>query len=160
MIISHRCSVAVIATALYSTSGSLALSTTSSSSSPVINKTVPGLKNGMDYITLGDSDLNVSRTCMGTMTFGQQNTIEEGVEQLNIAFDEYGINFLDTAEVCRNALEMFVCVHIYVYVMASDLFHFTPSTIIIIIIIIILFLSTRCIQYQQRQKHRAGRMRQ
>lgn len=28
----------------------------------------------------------------------QQNTIEEGVEQLNLAFDEYGINFLDTAE--------------------------------------------------------------
>lgn len=35
---------------------------------------------------------------MGTMTFGEQNTIEEGVEQLNLAWDEYGINFLDTAE--------------------------------------------------------------
>ena len=32
------------------------------------------------------------------MTFGEQNTIEEGVEQLNLAWDEYGINFLDTAE--------------------------------------------------------------
>jgi aryl-alcohol dehydrogenase-like predicted oxidoreductase len=32
------------------------------------------------------------------MTWGQQNTLEEGIEQLNTAFDEYGINFLDTAE--------------------------------------------------------------
>ena len=35
---------------------------------------------------------------MGTMTFGEQNTIDEGVEQLNKAWDEYGVNFLDTAE--------------------------------------------------------------
>jgi len=67
--------------------------------SPIIsNKKVPGLKNGMDYTYLGSSDLLVSKICMGTMTFGNQNTIEEGVEQLNMAFDEYGINFLDTAE--------------------------------------------------------------
>jgi aryl-alcohol dehydrogenase-like predicted oxidoreductase len=52
----------------------------------------------MDYAYLGDSDLLVSKVCLGTMTFGQQNTLEEGVEQLNVAFDEYGINFLDTAE--------------------------------------------------------------
>jgi aryl-alcohol dehydrogenase-like predicted oxidoreductase len=52
----------------------------------------------MDYVTLGDSDLTVSKVCMGTMTFGQQNTLEEGVAQLTRAFDEYGINFLDTAE--------------------------------------------------------------
>jgi aryl-alcohol dehydrogenase-like predicted oxidoreductase len=32
------------------------------------------------------------------MTFGEQNTKEEGVNQLTKAFDEYGINFLDTAE--------------------------------------------------------------
>ncbi len=35
---------------------------------------------------------------MGTMTFGKQNTLEEGVSQLERAWDEYGINFLDTAE--------------------------------------------------------------
>ena len=62
------------------------------------NKAVPSLKNGMDYIKLGSSDLEVSKVCMGTMTFGEQNTIDEGVEQLNLAWDEYGINFLDTAE--------------------------------------------------------------
>jgi aryl-alcohol dehydrogenase-like predicted oxidoreductase len=33
------------------------------------------------------------------MTYGEQNTIEEGVALLNCAFDEYGINFLDTAEI-------------------------------------------------------------
>jgi hypothetical protein len=32
---------------------------------------VPGLKNGMDYVQLGDSDLVVSKVCMGTMTFGK-----------------------------------------------------------------------------------------
>ena len=52
----------------------------------------------MDYVKLGDSDLLVSKVCMGTMTFGQQNTLEEGAEQLNRAFDHYGVNFLDTAE--------------------------------------------------------------
>lgn len=59
---------------------------------------VPRLKNGMDYVQLGDSDLVVSKVCMGTMTFGEQNTLEEGVEQLTRAFDEFGVNFLDTAE--------------------------------------------------------------
>ncbi|GMI36842.1 hypothetical protein TrRE_jg6778 [Triparma retinervis] len=52
----------------------------------------------MEYQQLGDSDLVVSRVCMGTMTFGRQNTLEEGVEQLTKAFDEYGVNFIDTAE--------------------------------------------------------------
>jgi aryl-alcohol dehydrogenase-like predicted oxidoreductase len=32
------------------------------------------------------------------MTWGQQNTLEEGVEQLNVAVEEYAINFIDTAE--------------------------------------------------------------
>jgi aryl-alcohol dehydrogenase-like predicted oxidoreductase len=52
----------------------------------------------MEYTKLGDSDLEVSKVCLGTMTFGQQNTVDEGVEQLDFAFDKYGINFLDTAE--------------------------------------------------------------
>lgn len=64
----------------------------------VTNKAVPGLKNGMDFCKLGHSDIIVSKICMGTMTFGEQNTLDEGVEQLNLAWDEYGINFLDTAE--------------------------------------------------------------
>lgn len=62
------------------------------------NVVVPGLQNGMDFCKLGTSDLEVSKICMGTMTFGEQNTLEEGVEQLNLAFDNYGINFIDTAE--------------------------------------------------------------
>lgn len=60
----------------------------------------PGLERGMDYVKLGgDSDLVVSKVCMGTMTYGVQNTLEEGVALLDRAFDEYGINFLDTAEI-------------------------------------------------------------
>ena len=63
------------------------------------NVAVPGLTRGMDYTHLGTSDLLVSKVCMGTMTFGKQNTLDEGVSQLNMAFDKYGINFIDTAEI-------------------------------------------------------------
>ena len=52
----------------------------------------------MDYTTLGSSDLLVSKVCLGTMTWGQQNTEAEGIEQMDVAFNEYGINFMDTAE--------------------------------------------------------------
>lgn len=52
----------------------------------------------MNYIKLGDSDLVVSKICLGTMTFGKQNTASEAKDQLDLAFDKYGINFLDTAE--------------------------------------------------------------
>lgn len=77
---------------------SLAGGASAFSGSVTKNVAVPGLKNGMDFCKLGTSDLEVSKVCMGTMTFGQQNNLEEGVEQLNLAFDEYGINFIDTAE--------------------------------------------------------------
>ncbi|CAB9525956.1 Aldo-keto reductase (Fragment) [Seminavis robusta] len=77
---------------------SLVASSSAFSGSITKNVAVPGLQNGMDYCKLGTSDLEVSKVCMGTMTFGQQNTIEEGVEQLNLAFDNYGVNFIDTAE--------------------------------------------------------------
>lgn len=53
----------------------------------------------MDYTKLGGSDLTVSKVCLGSMTWGQQNTEDEGVEQLNYAFNDCGINFLDTAEI-------------------------------------------------------------
>jgi aryl-alcohol dehydrogenase-like predicted oxidoreductase len=46
---------------------------------------------------LGRTDLDVSAICLGTMTFGQQNTEAEGHAQLDRAF-ERGVNFLDTAE--------------------------------------------------------------
>ena len=52
----------------------------------------------MQFTKLGNSDLVVSKVCLGTMTWGQQNTQEEGVDQMNLAFDKYGVNFLDTAE--------------------------------------------------------------
>ncbi|HEX5804337.1 MAG TPA: aldo/keto reductase [Azospira sp.] len=51
----------------------------------------------MDYIDLGRSDLRVSRVCLGTMTFGQQNSEAEGHAQLDRALAA-GINFIDTAE--------------------------------------------------------------
>lgn len=51
----------------------------------------------MDYRRLGQSDLNVSAVCLGTMTFGQQNTEAHAHAQLDYAFSQ-GVNFIDTAE--------------------------------------------------------------
>lgn len=51
----------------------------------------------MRFNTLGNSDLNVSQICLGTMTYGEQNTQQEAFEQLDYA-TAHGINFIDTAE--------------------------------------------------------------
>ncbi len=51
----------------------------------------------MKYSRLGTTDLNVSKICLGTMTWGEQNTQEEGFSQMDLAHSE-GINFFDTAE--------------------------------------------------------------
>ena len=51
----------------------------------------------MEKRILGITDLEVSEICLGTMTWGQQNTQEEGFEQMDYALD-MGINFFDTAE--------------------------------------------------------------
>ena len=51
----------------------------------------------MIYTNLSTTDLKVSKICLGTMTWGRQNTQEEGFEQMNYALD-HGVNFWDTAE--------------------------------------------------------------
>ena len=51
----------------------------------------------MIYETLGQTDIKVSRLCLGSMTWGEQNTAAEGHRQLDYAL-ERGINFIDTAE--------------------------------------------------------------
>jgi aryl-alcohol dehydrogenase-like predicted oxidoreductase len=51
----------------------------------------------MNYKKLGNTNLDVSTICLGTMTWGEQNTQEEGFEQMDYALDQ-GINFFDAAE--------------------------------------------------------------
>ena len=51
----------------------------------------------MNYRKLGNTNLNVSTICLGTMTWGEQNSQEEGFEQMDYALAQ-GINFFDTAE--------------------------------------------------------------
>ena len=51
----------------------------------------------MEYRTLPGTDMNVSKVCLGTMTWGQQNSEAEAHEQLDYAITQ-GINFIDTAE--------------------------------------------------------------
>ncbi|OOZ39421.1 NADP(H)-dependent aldo-keto reductase [Solemya elarraichensis gill symbiont] len=51
----------------------------------------------MEYRQLGETDLKVSALCLGTMTFGEQNSQDEAFEQLDFAVSS-GINFIDTAE--------------------------------------------------------------
>jgi aryl-alcohol dehydrogenase-like predicted oxidoreductase len=51
----------------------------------------------MKYNQLGQSELHVSEVCLGTMTFGEQNSEAEAHEQLDLALDR-GVNFIDAAE--------------------------------------------------------------
>ena len=51
----------------------------------------------MKYRKLGDSDIDVSLICLGTMTWGEQNTQAQAFEQMDYAL-ERGVNFWDTAE--------------------------------------------------------------
>ncbi len=51
----------------------------------------------MKHKKLGSSDLMVSEVCLGTMTFGEQNTEAEAHQQLDYAV-AHGVNFIDTAE--------------------------------------------------------------
>lgn len=51
----------------------------------------------MEYRQLGRSDLQVSALCLGSMTWGEQNSEAEGFAQIDRA-KACGINFLDTAE--------------------------------------------------------------
>jgi aryl-alcohol dehydrogenase-like predicted oxidoreductase len=51
----------------------------------------------MKYTHLPHTDIEVSKICLGTMTWGNQNTEEEGHEQMDYALEQ-GINFFDTAE--------------------------------------------------------------
>ena len=68
---------------------STGLSTTKLPPLPTVN---------MQYRKLGTSDMLVSSCCLGTMTWGNQNTDEQAAEQLDLAWDT-GVNFLDTAEI-------------------------------------------------------------
>lgn len=51
----------------------------------------------MKYNLLPGTDVKISEICLGTMTFGQQNSESEGHSQIDLALDR-GINFIDTAE--------------------------------------------------------------
>ena len=51
----------------------------------------------MNYKKLGNTDINLSTICLGTMTWGEQNSQEEGFQQMDYALDQ-GVNFWDTAE--------------------------------------------------------------
>ena len=51
----------------------------------------------MKYTTLPNTDIKISKICLGTMTFGEQNTEVEGHNQMDYALKN-GVNFFDTAE--------------------------------------------------------------
>ena len=51
----------------------------------------------MEYRRLGRTDIKVSAICLGTMTWGQQNSEADGHAQMDYAL-EHGVNFWDTAE--------------------------------------------------------------
>lgn len=51
----------------------------------------------MKYTTIPNTDIEVSKICLGTMTFGEQNSEADGHEQMDYALAQ-GVNFFDTAE--------------------------------------------------------------
>ncbi len=51
----------------------------------------------MLYSPLGRSGIDVSRVCLGSMTWGMQNNQADADEQIAYALDK-GVNFIDTAE--------------------------------------------------------------
>lgn len=51
----------------------------------------------MRYSKLPHSSLEISKICLGTMTFGEQNIEQDAFDQLDYAVD-HGVNFIDTAE--------------------------------------------------------------
>ena len=51
----------------------------------------------MKYSNLPNTNIKVSKICLGSMTWGEQNTEAEGHEQIDYALDK-GVNFIDTAE--------------------------------------------------------------
>lgn len=51
----------------------------------------------MKYTTLPHTNIKVSKICLGTMTWGNQNTQQEGFDQMDLALDR-GVNFFDVAE--------------------------------------------------------------
>ena len=60
--------------------------------------TKEGAERKVEYRPLGRTDLKVSAICLGSMTWGEQNTEAEGHAQLDYALDR-GVNFIDTAEI-------------------------------------------------------------
>ena len=52
----------------------------------------------MNFKKLGNTDTKVSTICLGTMTWGEQNTQKEAFEQMDYALNE-NVNFWDTAEI-------------------------------------------------------------
>ena len=52
----------------------------------------------MKYRKLGSTDIDVSVICLGTMTFGEQNSQIDSFRQMDYALDR-GVNFIDTADV-------------------------------------------------------------
>lgn len=51
----------------------------------------------MQYRKLGNTEIDISVICLGTMTWGQQNTLEQAFEQMDYALSQ-GVNYFDTAE--------------------------------------------------------------
>ena len=51
----------------------------------------------MEYKNLPNTDIQVSKICLGTMTWGRQNSQDEAFEQMNYSVNR-GVNFFDTAE--------------------------------------------------------------
>ena len=62
-----------------------------------VKRFLPSQEIDMKYTSLPNTDIKVSKICLGTMTWGNQNTQEEGFAQMDLALNK-GVNFFDVAE--------------------------------------------------------------
>ena len=69
----------------------------------------------MEMSKLGRTGLSVSRVCLGTMTWGQQNSESDAHEQMDYAITQ-GINFFDTAEVQTIQIDMKLVLKFLLYI--------------------------------------------
>ena len=56
------------------------------------------MASALPKVPLGSSGVMVTEVCLGTMTWGVQNTEAEAHSQLDYAIKDRGVNFIDTAE--------------------------------------------------------------
>lgn len=75
------------------------------SESPIVKES-KFLRDGMEYRKLGTSDLLVSKVCIGAMMWGEQVNEPDALRMLDLAFDDFGVNFIVRETIYRTCVRI------------------------------------------------------